>query len=96
MVLDEGSRTFLPVGELDWMPAALNVRVDDEGLTLETDVPVAGVWLKSTEEGQFEDNGFILLPGLPRTIRFAGPAGEPASPCEVSVVHYEQLQAKTL
>lgn len=94
-ILDEGSRTFRPVGEMDWMlPGELDVQVDDEGVTLETRVPVPGVWLRSAEEGRFEDNGFTLMPGRPRTIRFMGPSGEAASPGEVSVVHFGQLQAR--
>ena len=72
----------------------LGVQTDDEGVTLETRVPVPGVWLRSAEEGRFEDNGFTLMPGRPRTIRFTGSAGEATSPGEVSVVHFGQLQVK--
>ena len=51
-ILDEGSRTFRPVGEMDWMlPGELDVQVDDEGVTLETRVPVPGVWAEERRRG---------------------------------------------
>ena len=61
-------------------------------MRLTADAPAVGVWLRSATEGRFEDNGFTLLPGEDRVIRFFGPSGQPADPGEVTVVHFAQFQ----
>ena len=66
----------------------------EHGIRLRTDAVAAGVWLRSAAEGRFEDNGFTLLPGEDRVVRFFGPSGEPADPGEVQVVHFAEVQAQ--
>ena len=91
-VHDAGHHTFRPVGDLEWEAATLQVDTVEQGVRLSTDAPVAGVWLRSAAEGRFEDNGFFLVPGRPRTVRFLDPSGQPADPGDVRVVHFGQGQ----
>lgn len=91
-VIDAGCHTFRPVGRLNWQGAEIQADAVGEAIRLRTDVPAAGVWLRSDEEGRFEDNGFFLLPGRERVVRFYGPSGELADPGAVSVVHFGQVQ----
>jgi len=91
-VHDAGHHTFRPPGALDWAPAGLQVETVEHGVQLSTDVPMAGVWLRSDEEGRFEDNGFFLLPGPARTVRFLNPSGQLTDPNRVRVTHFGQGQ----
>ena len=92
-LLDHGCHTFRSVGQLDWPDAEVRLQAVQGGVRLGTDAPVAGVWLRSPEEGRFEDNGFILLPGEEKTVRFIGSSGLAVDPGAVTVVHFGQLQA---
>ena len=91
-VHDAGHHTFRSVGDLEWGAARLQVDTVEQGVRLSTDVPAAGVWLRSASEGRFEDNGFFLVPGRPRTVRFLDPSGQLADPGDVRVVHFGQGQ----
>ena len=90
---DRGHHTFLPEGDLNWSHAALASEVTDEGLQISAVGAVSGVWLRSSEEGHFEDNGFTMLPGEERTVQFFGPSGVPSDPGVVKVSHFGEVQA---
>lgn len=90
-VLDAGVFCPSPVVALDWPDAEIQLVTGPEGVKLTTNVPAAGVWLRSEREGRFEDNGFFLLPGQAREVRFVDVSGEFAHPGEVSLVHFAQL-----
>ena len=91
-VHDAGHHTFRPVGDLKWEAVTLQVETMEHGVRLSTDVPAAGVWLCSASEGRFEDNGFFLVPGRPRTVGFLDPSGQLADPGDLRVVHFGQGQ----
>ena len=92
--IDTGHHTFRPAGILDWEFTPIEADSVEHGIRLRTDAVAAGVWLRSAAEGRFEDNGFTLLPGEDRVVRFFGPSGEPADPGEVQVVHFAEVQAQ--
>ena len=92
-IVDEG--VFCPkhTGEVAWPAAAVQLDVTAEGAMLATDVPAAGVWLRAEREGRFEDNGFLIVPGKPKTVRFLNPQGVPSHPGQVRVTHFAELQS---
>lgn len=94
-LIDAGHHTFRPAGSLDWAPTIIQADTVRHGVSLTTDAPAVGVWLRTVAEGRFEDNGFTLLPGEVRVVRFFGPDGEPAAPGEIRVVHFAEIQAQT-
>ena len=90
---DRGHHTFLPAGDLNWSRAPLISEVTADGLQVSSLGAVSGVWLRSSEEGHFEDNGFTMLPGEERTVQFFGPSGVASDPGVVRVSHFGEVQA---
>ena len=92
-VLDAGVFFPQPVGEVQWPACSIAVEPTDSGVVLTSDAPAAGVWLRSAEEGRFDNNGFTLLPGKPKAIGFQNLQGVPAPPGQVQVTHFAEIQA---
>lgn len=58
--------------ELDLKPAAISTQVDEEYVTLSSDMFVMGVCFDIDGSGNYEDNIFDLFPGIPYKVKYKG------------------------
>jgi beta-mannosidase len=70
-------RVFAPWKAFDLARPALTTATTGDVVTVATDKPAFFVTVAATNRGEFDDNSFTLLPGRPRTVRFA--AGTPGA-----------------
>lgn len=61
--------------------------LNDREVVVEADAPCFFTWLDTAVPGRFTDNGFTLLPGRPRHLRWEGAHGAGLAPGQVAVRH---------
>jgi beta-mannosidase len=90
-VLDEGMHLHYKPGEVDWPDATIETVWKGDSLVLTSDLVALGVRLQ-LEGVQFEENGFMLFPNEPKTVRFQTTGSQNAARNALSVEHFAQYQ----
>ena len=89
--LDAGTHLHAKPAEVDWPDATIETVWKGDSLVLTSDSIALGVRLQ-LEGMQFEENGFILFPNEPKTVRFRTNIPENAARDALSVEHFAEYQ----
>ena len=90
-ILDEGTHLHAKPAEVDWPDVTIETVWKGDSLVLTSDHVALGVRLQ-LEAVQFEENGFMLFPNEPKTVRFRSTIPENAARDELSVEHFAEYQ----
>ena len=90
-ILDEGAQLQAKPAEVDWPDATIETAWKGDSLVLTSDNIALGVRLQ-LEDVQFSDNGFMLFPNEPKTLRFRPTGPQNAARDELSVEHFAEYQ----
>ena len=89
--LDEGMHLHAKPAEVDWPDATIETVWKGDSLVLTSDHVALGVRLQ-LEGVQFDENGFMLFPNEPKTVRFRSTIPENAARDELNVEHFAEYQ----
>lgn len=89
--LDAGTHLHAKPAEVDWSDATIETVWKGDSLVLTSDHIALGVRLQ-LEGVQFEENGFMLFPNEPKTVRFRTTGSKNLAPDALSVEHFAQYQ----
>ena len=90
-VLDEGTHLHNKPAEVDWPDATISIVWKGNSLVLTSDQIALGVRLQ-LEGVQFDDNGFVLFPNEPKTVRFHSTGAPMAAQDALILEHFSQFQ----
>jgi len=86
-----GTHLHAKPAEVDWPDATIETVWKGDSLVLTSDHVALGVRLQ-LEGVQFEENGFMLFPNEPKTVRFQTTGSQNAARDALSVEHFAQYQ----
>ncbi|MGB2190390.1 MAG: glycoside hydrolase family 2 protein, partial [Flavobacteriales bacterium] len=89
--LDAGTHLHAKPAEVDWPDATIETVWKGDSLVLTSDRIALGVRLQ-LESVQFEENGFMLFPNEPKTVRFRTTGSQNLAPDALSVEHFAEYQ----
>jgi len=89
--LDAGTHLHAKPAEVDWPDATIETVWKGDSLVLTSDRIALGVRLQ-LEGVTFEENGFMLFPNEPKTVRFRTTIPENAARNALSVEHFAEYQ----
>ena len=90
-ILDEGTHVHIKPAEVDWPDATIETAWTGDSLVLTSDHVALGVRLQ-LEGVKFSENGFMLFPNEPKTVRFRTTRSENVVRNALSVEHFSQYQ----
>ncbi len=90
-VIDEGTHLHYKPSEIDWPDATIETVWKGDFVVLTSNHTALGVRLQ-LEGAQFDDNGFMLFPNEPKTVRVRHAGPQKATRDALSVEHFAQYQ----
>ena len=90
-IFDEGTHLHNKPAEIDWPDATIETAWTGDSLVLTSDHVALGVRLQ-LEGVQFSENGFMLFPNEPKTVRFRTIHSQNVMRDALSVEHFSQYQ----
>ena len=90
-VLDEGTHLHYKPSEIEWPDATIKTVWKGDSLVLTSDHVALGVRLQ-LEGVQFEENGFMLFPNEPKTVRYGTTNPANVARNGLSVEHFAEYQ----
>ena len=93
-IIDTGHQLQVKPSSIRWPKATVNITRDGNDMMVSTDSIAFGIHLRSTTDGTFSHNGFLLLPGVQNAqrVRFTPHAQEQGLTPTFSVQHLAQFQ----
>jgi hypothetical protein len=93
-IIDTGHQLQVKPSSIRWPKATVNITRNGNEMMVSTDSIAYGIHLRSTTDGTFSHNGFLLLPGVQNAqrVRFTPRREDQELPTTFSVQHLAQFQ----